>query len=167
MNALIALRPSDVVLVDAETGEYTLLGRRAEEQRSGFFVVEQKWSLHLVRSVVFGGTTYHLLVGHGPKAGFRALKQAGVKVWGFREAAQLGGAVGTALRAAWPYWLVDGTLTGDEGDSVVSSYPWRFEGDAQPGVDGAMNVSALVRPRLGITTLGYDEDYDGEDAEID
>lgn len=167
MNALVALQLSDLGPPDPETGERTILGRPAVEQLDGFFVVEQKWSLHLVRSVVFGGTTYHLLVGHGPKAGFRALRDAGVKVWGLREAAQLGGAVGAALRKAWPFWLVDGTLTTAEGNSSVSSYPWRFTGDAQPGVDGTMDVSALVRPYLGITTLGYDEDYDGEDAEVD
>ncbi len=165
MNALVCIKPNQFTKLD--DGLYELLGRVACEQAPDFFVVEDKWSFHKITSASFGGKTYHVLIAHGPRAGFKALKEAGIYVQTLREVAGLPTQSAAALRAAWPYWLVDGALTTDEGDVAVSDYPLCMTGGPALGQHGSVCVDALVRPYVGITTLGYEEDYDGEDAGVD
>lgn len=161
MNALLAIPAADIT--ETEPGVYAL-GTKVVgvEQLPGFYVVRNEWSLHKRGTMNFSGTTYRLFIAHGPRSGFQWLKGQGYECLTLKEAENLAGAKGAALRAAWKHWLVDGTLTTGEGDIAVTGYPWTFSGAPGLGVDGAMNVSALVRPYPGITTFGYPDDHDGD-----
>lgn len=161
MNAVVAKRDVD---------PWPAAIQEEREELPGFWtfrVGQMRCSAHRLGTVVIATVTYRVWYVHAPLAILQGMQAAGLEVRTLKQIAALGGAIGTALRNAWKRWLVNGTWTPTGHAPVaVTDFPWRFSGTPGVGVDGAMNVSALVRPCAEALVLGTPEDHDGEDASI-
>lgn len=164
MNALVAK-------ADAASWPAAFTDAREEINNFWTFTVQgTPCSAHRFGTATIGGQSRRLWLFHAPRAVLRRLRdQDGFFVRTLKEIAT-GAGDHAAVRAAWRFWLVNGTLTLGApvggGTRAVTSFPWRFSGTAQTGVDGAMNVSALVRPFSGKEVPGDHEDYDGAEATL-